>query len=140
MSCSKCPARGFNNGSDITIGDYWELENKSDSANDNKGMSLIIIHTPMGKSWIERIQDKIEMQEVDYNDILSSGYHRTLLYSATIHPNRSDFFYHLENTDIVSSLIDFELQKPAHKMNVIKAIWAVLHKQYHKVLYKWRKR
>lgn len=140
-SCSKCPARGFNNGSDITIGDYWELERQNDSVRDNKGMSLVIIHTHRGKSWIERIKNKMEMTEVDYNGILSSGCHRTLLKSASAHPNRSHFFRCLDDVNVVSDLIELELQGAiVQKENFIKTMGIVLHQQYHKILHLWRKR
>ncbi len=104
-SCSRCPARGFNSGSDLTIGDYWEIENQ-DCEFDNKGMSLVVINTTKGTSFFDSVRDKFLLQRIDFQDILKSRYHSTLLVSAPIHPNRQYFFRHLDGVVSVSELIE----------------------------------
>ena len=49
-SCYYCKFRGFNSGADITIGDYWGIEEfHPDFLNSNKGVSAVIIKTDRGQ-------------------------------------------------------------------------------------------
>lgn len=104
-SCSNCPARGFSSGSDLTIGDYWEIEQDNPEF-DNRGVSLVTVNTPKGMSLLEKVRADLSIQKVDFSSILKSNCHSTLLNSAPIHPNRKYFFSHLDKTDNVSSLIE----------------------------------
>jgi len=48
-SCYKCPVRSFKSKSDITIGDYWGIQNILPEFDDDKGVSLVMINTEKGK-------------------------------------------------------------------------------------------
>ena len=47
-SCYNCPCRNFKSGSDITIGDYWGVENYYHTYDDDKGVSLVCVNTSYG--------------------------------------------------------------------------------------------
>ena len=44
-SCYACPAKGGKSGSDLTIGDFWGIEKIAPEIDDDKGCSLVIVHT-----------------------------------------------------------------------------------------------
>lgn len=44
-SCYACPAKGGKSGSDLTIGDFWGIEKITPEIDDDKGCSLVIVHT-----------------------------------------------------------------------------------------------
>lgn len=44
-SCHNCPARGFSSGSDFTLADYWGIERQHPEMDDDKGTSLVAVHT-----------------------------------------------------------------------------------------------
>ena len=44
-SCHNCPARGFSSGSDFTLADYWGIEGQHPEMDDDKGTSLVAVHT-----------------------------------------------------------------------------------------------
>lgn len=48
-SCYECPAKAGKSGSDITLGDFWGIENIDQSMDDDKGTSLLILNTQKGK-------------------------------------------------------------------------------------------
>lgn len=47
-SCYKCPYTQIDRNSDITIGDYWGIQNSLPQFYDRMGVSLVIIHTEAG--------------------------------------------------------------------------------------------
>lgn len=66
-SCFKCPFKSIERHSDITIADYWGIENISQQYNDNKGVSLVMLNNEKGDNIfnlinkdIEKIKTKIE--------------------------------------------------------------------------------
>lgn len=51
-SCYACPAKGGMSMSDITLGDFWGIEKINPDIDDDKGLSLVLIHTDKGDSLI----------------------------------------------------------------------------------------
>lgn len=63
-SCTKCPAKPFRSGSDITIGDLWGAESISPNMNDGKGISLVLVNNEKGREYIKKIKAQdIPLQE-----------------------------------------------------------------------------
>ena len=57
--CYSCEYKGVERVTDITLGDFWGIENLDKSMDDGKGVSLVLIHSEKGHSWVESISDKI---------------------------------------------------------------------------------
>ena len=53
-SCYECPFTNYNRVSDLTIGDFWGIERVPEIANDNRGMSLILVNTEKALSLLEK--------------------------------------------------------------------------------------
>lgn len=66
-SCYTCHFRG-NHGSDLTLGDYWGIEDVHPELSDNKGTTLILIYTEKGRHLIEKLD--IKLKESRYEDAL----------------------------------------------------------------------
>ena len=47
-SCYNCPAKSGKSGADITIGDFWGIENVRPEIDDDKGLSLVLVNSPKG--------------------------------------------------------------------------------------------
>lgn len=67
-SCYDCPAKSGRSGSDITLGDFWGIENIDPSIDDDKGLSLMLINTEKGRDLIERLG--VVCKEQSYDDAL----------------------------------------------------------------------
>lgn len=91
-SCANCPARGFNTGSDLMIGDYWEIDKYHSHLNDNLGMSLIFSFTEKGEKMLNALRKDIHIEEIPFRYVDTKGMHGTLLSSARPHPCRPSFF------------------------------------------------
>lgn len=59
-SCYECTAKNGASGSDLTIADFWGIQNYHPEFDDDKGVSLIFVHTDMGKKIIEKLSSNID--------------------------------------------------------------------------------
>ena len=54
-SCHVCPARAGKSGSDITLGDFWGVQKYYPQMDDDKGTSLVLIHSAKGQTLYDAI-------------------------------------------------------------------------------------
>ena len=66
--CSKCPYTSIERETDITIGDFWHLENSMPDFFDEMGTSLILIHTEKGQLLFERVKEQLEYRQSNTKD------------------------------------------------------------------------
>ena len=69
-SCTTCPYTTIYRSSDITIGDFWHIEERMPDFYDEKGVSLILIHTDTGIHVFDQIKDKVEWRESNTKDCM----------------------------------------------------------------------
>ena len=58
-SCYECSSKDGRSGADISLGDFWNIEKVDSGFNDNKGISMVLIHTVKGKRLLEEIQSSL---------------------------------------------------------------------------------
>ena len=93
-SCSSCPFTNLNRPSDITIADFWGIENVAPEYNhDGKGCNLLIVNTRKGHDWLENVAKNLDIKEVDIRDSLQYN----LQYSTKRHPQSSNFVMDYNN-------------------------------------------
>lgn len=68
-SCLECPYRGAHRYSDITIADFWGVENIL-NITDTKGMSLVLANTEKGEEYIKRISENGSLTQVPVESIM----------------------------------------------------------------------
>ena len=68
--CYECKYKGFPRISDITLGDFWGIENVERAMDDNMGTSAVLLSTQKGIAYFESIKDKIVSKEVTLPDVL----------------------------------------------------------------------
>lgn len=66
-SCYECHAKNYKL-SDLTIADFWGIENAAPEMNDGKGTSLVITRTEKGEQLFEEIKGGLNWKEVSYED------------------------------------------------------------------------
>ena len=101
-SCYACTSKSFKSGSDISLADYWGIQNVIPKFNDNKGVSLILILSKKGEILFSDINaDSIETK---YHDALKGN--TTITNSVDINPNRDIFFMSLRKSNKTESIIN----------------------------------
>lgn len=69
-SCSNCLFTKVSRKSDLTIGDFWGWEETHDEWCDNKGVSLIIVHTEKGKKILNKASVNLKLIDVTNDNYL----------------------------------------------------------------------
>lgn len=93
-SCYECPAKTVKL-SDISIADFWGIQNVAPEFHDGKGTSLVLIRTIKGKNVFDIILNQFRYREVSYKDGVSGN---KAEYRSAIRPSERDtFFVDMEN-------------------------------------------
>ncbi|WP_408071421.1 Coenzyme F420 hydrogenase/dehydrogenase, beta subunit C-terminal domain [Butyrivibrio sp. JL13D10] len=103
-SCYNCRFKGLERTSDLTIGDAWGIEKVMPDFDDDKGTSLVIVHSSKGEKILKWISNSVEMREVDIDSILP----RTADSRMSVHvpETRAIFMYYLKHGKSITKLIE----------------------------------
>lgn len=93
-SCHNCFYKGLPRVSDITLGDFWGLKDKHPELDEDKGTSVVLLNTPKGLEFFEKLNGTVFKQECVIEDVL--GGNLCLDASAPAHQNRQAFFENLD--------------------------------------------
>ena len=66
-SCTNCKFKKENKASDITLADFWKINNIKPNINDEKGTSLVIVNSEKGKALFEEASNITKSEEVDFH-------------------------------------------------------------------------
>ena len=112
-SCFSCPAKAGKSKADITLADYWGIENLVPLLDDDKGTSFICVNTEKGKAFIEQLD--IQMQPAEYHK--SVPYNICIVKSTREPAERQLFWDEYQKRGIIALL-----SLKQKKQNVIKRI------------------
>ncbi len=109
--CYECPFRGVDRSADITLGDFWSIQNLHPEMFDNKGISIIMAHNDRGMKIIKELWDGMNIWPVENAEIIKHNI--PITQSVPYNPRRGRFFkwYRNRNQDI-SKWISICLQDP----------------------------
>lgn len=88
-SCGVCQFKQTHRQSDITLADFWGINKVAPELYDDKGTSLIMVHSSKGKYFLDMIQDKLVLVEVSFND--SIKYNPSYFSALKPHPVQKKF-------------------------------------------------
>ena len=90
-SCYNCPTKNFMSQSDITLADAWGVWEETDRFDDDKGASLIFVHSQAGERICRELSDKMEEPfPVDKEFILK--HNPAAFHSAKPHKSQRKFY------------------------------------------------
>ncbi len=91
-SCYNCNFKNNNSTSDITLGDFWGIENftKNEKFLDNTGVSLVIINNTKGMDLFNAVKSKLIYEEKSYDE--AKEYNGCLVKSVSHNPNEKLFW------------------------------------------------
>lgn len=90
-SCYMCQFKGFDREADITIGDFWGVDEYTPGLNDGKGTSIVLIHSLVGQRLFEKIMNKLQCERIEYKDVFEK-HNDAMLQSVKKPKERKDFF------------------------------------------------
>ena len=86
--CHKCPYTKTERDTDITIGDYWHIEDKLPDFYDPMGNSLILIHSEKGKELFDKAAVSMDIMQSD----VKACWQKNLSRPTDISPLRKNFW------------------------------------------------
>lgn len=105
-SCYKCSFKKINNKiSDITLADFWGIQEIMPEMDDDKGTSAVLIHTEKGRFLFNSILSQIKLQKVDLESIIK--YNPALVQSAYPNPNREKFICSVNNDNFDKMVLKY---------------------------------
>lgn len=102
-SCYSCKFKKINRVSDITVADFWGIENILPKMDDDKGTSLIVIHSEKGKQLFDKLSEIMILNEVNLNEAIK--YNPSMISSVKYNEKRKDFFLELNSGEELINLI-----------------------------------
>ena len=93
-SCYACEFKTLQRQSDITLADFWGIQNMLPEMDDDKGTSLIFINSETGHALFKEIKDKMIYREVDINQAII--YNPAAIKSANYNSKRESFLKELD--------------------------------------------
>lgn len=94
-SCYECVFKDFPRISDVTIGDFWGIENYAPNLDNNAGTSLILLNSAKGEKFFNVVKDRFEYVELPLN----AAFEGNKALFTNIEPpkiNRAEFFENLD--------------------------------------------
>ncbi len=102
-SCQQCVVRELRSGSDLTIADYWGIEQRFPLLDDDKGTSVVLVNTEKGAAAFTAIKGFCRVETSDYDDI--RRHNLPVFRSFPPHPRRAKFFAAIGKTDDFDALV-----------------------------------
>lgn len=59
-SCYHCVSKNGASGSDLTIADFWGIQNYHPEFDDDQGTNVVFVHSPKGKMFLEVLSSQLE--------------------------------------------------------------------------------
>lgn len=95
-SCYACASKTLNRRSDITLADFWGIEQECPQLYDDKGTSLILVNSARGRELFNQVKEKMKTVSVDIDVV--SRYNMPAVKSVSKPKNRERFLKMLEKT------------------------------------------
>lgn len=103
-SCFDCKFKGINRMTDITLGDYWGIWNHLPEMDDNKGTSLVLIHSEQGMNLFNNIKNNITWGDAVIDKAVNGN--RCIVDSTKYNPKREAFFARLHRGEDFVSIVE----------------------------------
>lgn len=108
-SCHNCKFKSLNRDSDLTLADFWGIENICKDMDDGIGTSFVIVNSEKGRKLVDSINSNIEIKEVKLDDVVK--YNMSAVKSSYCNPRREYFFKHIDKWEF-DKLVDKSLRDP----------------------------
>lgn len=103
-SCFECAFKGVDRCTDITLGDYWGVHSHLPEMDDNKGTSLVLIHTEKGMQTLNTIKESIRWAEGNIDEAIKNNI--CLIQSTTRNENSKEFYRRLNSGEDFIQIVD----------------------------------
>jgi coenzyme F420-reducing hydrogenase beta subunit len=119
-SCSVCSFKGINRCSDLTLGDCWGIWDSHPDFDDNRGTSLLLVHTAKGQQIWNQLCADFASVAFAVEDV--TRYNPSAESVSRAHSGRGEFFRRLSAGESVDGLIGEVLSPKVSRQSLIKRV------------------
>ena len=101
-SCYRCRCKNGVSHSDLTIADFWGVNQLMPDFDDDKGVGLVLVNTDKGKAMLECLDMEIRPSTVEDARRFNNGFKEEL----KAHPKREEFFRNLSEGKSVAEAVE----------------------------------
>lgn len=94
-SCYACMFKGLERSSDITLADFWGIQDVAPEMDDDKGTSLVLVHSAAGDSLFDSLEQDLKSVGVSASDAIE--HNPPAIMSAAPHAKSAAFYRELES-------------------------------------------
>lgn len=106
-SCYQCKFKTLHRQSDLTLADFWGIENINKDMDDGKGTSFIIVNSEKGNHILQRTKGQIEVEKTDLEE--SIKYNMSAV-RASYRNTRREYFFRNINRFKFNKLVEKTLK------------------------------
>ena len=97
-SCYACPFKGLHELADISLADFWGVDRVCPEMDDDKGLSLILVHTRKGNQFFQKMESLAASKEVDLKQAITQN--PAIIEPCSEPKNRDSFMNDIESLTI----------------------------------------
>lgn len=124
-SCYACPFKALPRASDISAGDCWGVENVLPEMDDDKGTSVILLHSPKGEALFQAVRGELVVREAETDRVLPPTADSRK--SVAPHPNRKKFWAAVRRGEGFDALCGYVPKSLPQKMAGALRYWLQAH-------------
>ena len=109
-SCHQCAAREGRSGADVTLADYWRVHETFPQLDDDKGISLVLVHAEKGRVLWQSLAGQVETVASTLTDAVRTN--PSIVRSAPPSPKRAKFFKSLAKGKDFDWIVERLLHRP----------------------------
>ena len=94
-SCHACPTKSLKSGADITLGDFWGIQNIFPDIDDDMGVSAVLLNTEKGVKCYTSL--KLQAQEMCYDDVLR---YNPAICKSSLLPQKREIFWNMKGKSV----------------------------------------
>lgn len=118
-SCSNCQFKTTKRNCDITLADFWGIENTNPELFNDKGVSLVICQSEKGRELLNNASDIMECVEIELSKALE--YNQAIVKSSDPYFARKRFFAGMSKSKMIDKWIEICI-KPKLMRRIINKI------------------
>lgn len=108
-ACYKCVFKKKNRICDITLADFWGVDDILPEMDDDKGTSLVFVNSDKGQKLFKEIQENLIVKKIDFERAIA--FNKSMLESATPDKNRDKFFKNLDKLEFDKLIKKYTFQR-----------------------------
>lgn len=119
-ACASCRFKGLERVSDMTLGDFWGVWEVCPDMDDNRGTSLLLVHSEKGAEILKTIQPELRMKPVDAE--VACSFNPAVFRSFPLDARRSRMLALAAAGEYDAALREFD----APRKSLLKKIWKMI--------------